>query len=367
MYETPPDFSLELVNDPLVFSTASAASEVPARPLIAYTLSAPILPTKNDRLGDWSVFQAFIAKTDIRIITQSRIDSGSLGCGYIDDGTSFRVSSAMLTTYTTEGELRNKVALKRIKQLNDDENLEAVCLEILALMHPPLRSHENIIDLLGLTWTTEVEHTIFPVLIVEFAELGSLDKYLGNHHVDTAVRAIFCIGAADGLDVLHQCGIIHGDVKCENILITRDSKGDLVPKIADFGFSLVLPPEQLTAKLFGTPRWNAPELSDSNIPRSLDLLPLLDIYSYGLLVWRILKNGRDPFNGISAEDVLSLKVFEGNEVLRRAYEDVHNEVDGEDPHFHVFVDILKRTLPRDPLERCRSLSWVKDSFKGQKM
>jgi serine/threonine protein kinase len=374
MDETPlssVDFSLQLVDDPLVFTTTSTASEAASQPLIAYTLSASkqVIAMENGRLGDWSVLQAFIAKTDIPIIQQSRIDSESTGCGYIDDGASFIVSSAMLTTYTSKGDLRNKVALKRIKQLVNEENLEAVCLEILALMHPPLRSHKNVIDLLGLTWTTEVEQTLFPVLVVEFAEFGSLDKYLGNHSLDTAAQASLCIGVAEGLDILHQCAIIHGDVKCENILITRSPKGDVVPKLADFGFSIVLPLEQLKAKLVGTPRWNAPELSEprvSSIPRAFDLLPLLDIYSYGLLVWRVLKNGWDPFNGISSEDVLSLKVFGGNEVLRRAYQDVRGKFDREDPYLPVFEDILKRTLLRDPLERCRSLSWVKNSFQSQK-
>lgn len=265
------------------------------------------------------------------------------------------------------------VAVKLVKPLDSQEKLESVCLEILALTHPPLRDHPNIIDLLGLTWTTEREKSLEPALVVELAEYGSLDKYLLSHSLDRAAKAKICVGVADGLDVLHQCAVIHGDVKCENVLVVRGANDSITPKLSDFGFSLVLPQEQLGTKLIGTPRWSAPELSQGHSDRVMQdpsHFPLLDIYSYGLLVWRVLKDGQDPFNDpvfTPTEDVLFLKTFT-NEPLRRACRDVHAMInkDPNDPYLLGFEELFKETLPRDALERCGNLGWIKNTLSSQR-
>ena len=378
------DTSLRLVDDPLSIdfsdtNTHPVDDNEPLNPLVGYSLSVSrLIPPRAKRIGDWSVLQGFIARTGIRVLGSSQFDFNGNGCGYIDEGTSFIVKSAVIANESMAGELQgrltgDKVAVKHVNPLDSDERLESVCLEILSLMHPPLRDHKNIIDLLGITWTNEGEHSLLPAIVVEFAEYGSLDKYLVNTPLDSAAKANLCIGVAEGIDILHQCSIIHGDVKCENVLVTRDLKGAAVPKLADFGFSFVLPHEQAGAKLVGTPRWNAPELSEGDtagFPRDPGLLPLLDIYSYGLLVWRVLLDGRDPFNdpvNISTEDVLVLKIL-SNEPLRRACLSVRTllvEVDNNDPYLLGFENVFKATLPRNPMERLRNLSWVKNSLSVQ--
>ena len=147
----------------------------------------------------------------------------------------------------------------------------------------------------------------------------------------------------------------------------------IVPKLSDFGFSLVLPKTQMNEQVVGTPRWNAPELlaeEASSLRENPERLPLLDIYSYGLLVWRVLKNGLDPFGDpavVRTADVLLLKAF-SNEPLIRACKEARALVANDDPnnpHPLGFQRIFKETLPLEPLNRCRSLGWIKDAFSMQ--
>jgi serine/threonine protein kinase len=96
---------------------------------------------------------------------------------------------------------------------------------------------------------------------------------------------------AKGLNALHNCGIIHSDVKAENVLVCTDEKLGLIAKIADFGFSLAEAGDG--ARLpGGTVPWNAPEWLEW-IPA--DKLSKTDIYSFGLLVWKVMTKADNPF------------------------------------------------------------------------
>ena len=354
-----------LVDQPLSFSKGET---------IGYTLSLRSRRTGlvTGGLGNWSALQGFLADKNLRVIGEHQLDFNATGCGYIDEGKSFLVKTAQLASdYGFGNEAGNIIAVKSLKPIDTQEKLENVCLEILALMHPPLQSHPNIINLLGLTWTTERDVRLEPALVMEYAEFGSLDNYLRSHPISILSKAEICTGIAQGLDVLYQCAIIHGDVKCENVLICKGSSGtDIIPKLSDFGFSLVLQNTQMDENVVGTSRWNAPEIflgKLSELRKDPTNLPLLDIYSYGLLVWCVLKNGQDPFGDpstVSTEHVLILKAYT-NEPLNQACHDVRALRSGhhsDAAHLAAFENIFKETLPRDPSDRCRNLGWVADAF-----
>jgi len=96
-----------------------------------------------------------------------------------------------------------------------------------------------------------------------------------------------------GLDVLralelcHQNGIIHRDIKDENIFVT--TKGEY--KIGDFGVSKVLKGSNKAESVKGTPNFIAPEvyLKGEGYTQSVDL------YSLGIVIYRLLNNNRNPF------------------------------------------------------------------------
>lgn len=179
----------------------------------------------------------------------------------------------------------------------DRKAMSSVLMEIFALVHPPLLQHPNIVDFLGLAWGSnpfEPTHRL-PIVVVEYAEHGTLADLQERIFLSSTVRQNLCLDVALGLDVLHRCGIVHGDVKSENVLIFSHPERQYIAKVADFGFSVVAEAADLMINIGGTRPWRAPE---ANSPVSKAQLKLTDVYSFGLLVWRIAADGKNPFDFI---------------------------------------------------------------------
>jgi serine/threonine protein kinase len=89
------------------------------------------------------------------------------------------------------------------------------------LCDPPAKEHRNIITLLGITWDTEpVSQDIWPVLIIEYSQFGSLNEF---KFPDFESKVSLCADVAEGLLFLHECQVAHCDVKSENVLVWPNS------------------------------------------------------------------------------------------------------------------------------------------------
>jgi serine/threonine protein kinase len=103
---------------------------------------------------------------------------------------------------------------------------------------------------------------------------------LRNKNLPYETKHTFCVDVANGLSALHDGGIIHGDIKPDNILIFENSRR-LVAKIADFSHSLLVLETKKEAVLpGGTIGFRAPEWKQK-LPTSL--LCNTDVYSYGIV------------------------------------------------------------------------------------
>lgn len=131
-----------------------------------------------------------------------------------------------------------------------------------------------------------------PFLVMELIEGGTLRELLEErgpmppHAVAAVLRPVL-----GGLAVAHRAGLVHRDVKPENVLISDD--GDV--KIADFGLVRAVAAAGITSTsvILGTVAYLSPEqVRDGNAgPRS-------DVYSAGILTYELL-TGRTPFTGDS--------------------------------------------------------------------
>ena len=174
--------------------------------------------------------------------------------------------------------------------------LQSVLTEYHALIYPPLFHHANIIDFLGFAWGSNpfsAAHRL-PALVVEFAEHGTLGDLLRKHRtLEVSIKHMLCLDIVRGLDALHGAGLVHGDVKADNVLICSHANRHFVAKIADFGFSVVEATETAEVWIGGTKPWRAPEATNAI---EVGLLRHTDTYSLGLLIWLICIDGRSPFD-----------------------------------------------------------------------
>ncbi|KAA8899143.1 kinase-like domain-containing protein [Sphaerosporella brunnea] len=278
------------------------------------------------------------------------------------------------------------VAVKHLKMCQLGSNLghrlDKVLLDLQIMHHKPLRNHPNILRLIGYGWNTQVNNQPMPFIVVEYTHMGSFREYLRLRQGDTTLdnKFIFIGDVAAGLTALHDCGIVHGDLKLDNVLAfpSRDRPSNVVAKICDFGHSLVLSQDEHQHKRYcGTSRYNAPEVADqSHDARSSQDLDLqkCDIWAYGLLMWEVLKDGdcyfdkswtqdRSHFTDFSgaleaASDDLSFSRFDKSHLrelargfLKEKFGSMHSVGTGSKLSTAIFCGFLVKTLHMDPAQR----------------
>jgi serine/threonine protein kinase/Flp pilus assembly protein TadD len=127
--------------------------------------------------------------------------------------------------------------------------------------------------------------------------LTSSSFHSDSHYFDTVATMI--AGVADALDYAHKQGVIHGDIKPSNLMLSPDGRLE----INDFGLARMLeqPGMTLTGKFVGTPRYLSPEQI------AVGRLPLdhrTDIYSLGATLYELLTL-QPPFTGERRDPLLA--------------------------------------------------------------
>ena len=130
------------------------------------------------------------------------------------------------------------------------------------------------------------------LIALEFVDGWSLGKLLKKKHRLTARQVIeLHRQAAEGLSAAHQLGIIHRDVKPDNIMVTRNGQA----KLADFGLAKGDESAMLTqtGAIMGSPSYMAPEACRGEPPA-----PSADCYSLGCSLFHAL-TGVTPYRATS--------------------------------------------------------------------
>ncbi|KAF4498684.1 death-associated kinase 1 [Fusarium agapanthi] len=172
--------------------------------------------------------------------------------------------------------------------------IDAAIMELYLSTHRPILQHPNLVDFLGLAWGANPFNSSqkLPVLMVEFAEYGSLSQLQQREYLSTETRRKLCLDVCKGLHMLHSCGIVHGDIKAENVLIFTDSEHKYRAKVNDFGYSQVINTERSSLLLGGTRPWKAPE---AKAAVKVSDAKYTDIYSLSLFIWCTFAHGQNIF------------------------------------------------------------------------
>ena len=129
-------------------------------------------------------------------------------------------------------------------------------------------------------------------IVMEFCKGGELLKFiLACPEMNENIIAIVMKQLLSAVAYCHQRGIVHRDIKTENLLIkdANDMK-NLQVKVIDFGISCKIQPQEKLRISFGTPYYMAPEVFRQNYTEKCD------IWSCGVILYIIL-SGIPPFNG----------------------------------------------------------------------
>ncbi|KAK0635153.1 hypothetical protein B0T17DRAFT_482890 [Bombardia bombarda] len=181
------------------------------------------------------------------------------------------------------------VAIKQIKLVDVPKSelrmIEAE-IDLLKNLH-----HDNIVKYLGFVKSADCLN-----IILEFCENGSLHsicKMYGKFPENLV--GVYMTQVLQGLQYLHDQGVIHRDIKGANILTTKDG----MVKLADFGVSTsTLAGPDKEAQVVGTPYWMAPEIIQLSGATSSS-----DIWSVGCTVIELLQ-GKPPYHNLAAMPAL---------------------------------------------------------------
>ena len=145
-------------------------------------------------------------------------------------------------------------------------------------------SHPNIVGVYDVSRTDHVEY-----IVMELVDGITLKQYLQDHGPLDAVQAVdFSLQIARALAHAHGKGIVHRDIKPQNILVVNDG----VIKVADFGIAnLQSEVPDVENEAIGSVHYISPEQA-----RGLPVDGRSDIYSLGIVMYEML-SGKLPFDG----------------------------------------------------------------------
>ena len=97
----------------------------------------------------------------------------------------------------------------------------------------------------------------------------------------------------------HENNIIHRDVKLENFLVKKNSVGNLIVKLSDFGIACSYDINSKSKEKSGSLLNVAPEILQKD-----DFCPKIDCWGLGVILYELLTT-MHPFNGRSMKDVMN--------------------------------------------------------------
>ncbi|MDB4981985.1 MAG: hypothetical protein JWM82_2737, partial [Myxococcales bacterium] len=294
-----------------------------------------------------------------KAITLTRLETGGasrpprplapaidLGAGEVIPGTRYRILSkigegGMGSVYLSEHvDLEKKVALKLLRAdvARDPETLQQFRQEARAASKVGSAYICDVTDFGELA-----DGSVF--FVMEYLDGQSLGRVLRQLSRISAARAIAILRQiAKALGAAHEKGIVHLDVKPDNVMLLAQGKRVDAVKVVDFGIAGLIQQGGAEEEIAGTPEYIAPERAQGHgyDHRS-------DIYAMGVVAYEMM-SGSVPFHGKNHVATLTMQVKDPPMPLDRQPETKGLPLE--------LVALVMRMLSKDPAARPQSMAEV---------
>ena len=167
--------------------------------------------------------------------------------------------------------------------------------------------HPGIVEVYDFGYTPDGDAFI----VMELLEGEPLGRRLARQRLGEVEAAVLAHGIASALKAAHRVGVIHRDLKPDNVFLVPDPDGGPDrPKVLDFGIAKLAEPEEKrtrhtqTGVLIGTPMYMAPEQARA----AGEIDHRADLYSLGCILYHMLV-GRPPFVADGGGEIIALQLF----------------------------------------------------------
>ncbi|MFA6957891.1 MAG: protein kinase [Thermoanaerobaculia bacterium] len=215
-------------------------------------------------------------------------------------------------------------------------------------------------------------------MVWEYIDGTNIQKWVAaNGPVPQRFATEISIQALNGLEHLHQMGLIHRDISPENIMLSTDHHGKLLAKVIDFGIAKQLSEGEggqgltQTGMFVGKLKYASPEQAGF-LKEEEHIDPRSDIYSYGIVLYEMLA-GRAPFVATNPQGYIlkhvtekpapisqinpDAKVYESLErIVMRALEKDRNQRYHSASEMVNDLESVRDTLPVDPVDYHQKLA-----------
>ncbi|MCG3212119.1 MAG: Serine/threonine-protein kinase PknD [Anaerolineae bacterium] len=184
-----------------------------------------------------------------------------------------------------------------------------------------------------------------PYIVMEWIPGSDLRTRINDQGALPVEQAIeYTIQICSAVGTAHRAGLVHGDLKPGNILITTGNQ----VKVTDFGLARALGESSMDEDevVWGTPAYFAPEQASGDM-----VLPATDVYAIGIIMYEMV-TGRVPFVGIDDQDVARKQLYEA-----------HIPVDQLDPRIpEPLARIIDAAMAKSPNERFLTADHLREAL-----
>ncbi len=193
-----------------------------------------------------------------------------------------------------------------------------------------------------------------PFLVMDFLDGHTLEELLTDRGAipPKLMRAII-FQASAGLAHAHGSGVLHRDIKPDNIILLPREKTDERVRLLDFGFALLqgdLERLTLSGTLCGSPAYISPERW-----KGKELDARSDIYSLAVVMFQGL-TGQLPFKASSLEDLRNMHVTQEPPLLCELMPSLREDI--------VAQQVMNKALAKDPEERYQTMKDFHNAIKA---